>query len=71
MIPLHVAGKLSKPSGEPMTWAGVVKHIEVVYGVTVTDLYDRKTTILSRYKNTAFIDEMRRVLIEESQKLFE
>lgn len=68
MIPLHVSGKLLKPTGEPMTWAGVVKHIELVCGVTVPDLYDRKAKILNRYKNTAFLDKMRQVVVEAAQR---
>jgi hypothetical protein len=67
-IPPWAAGKLSKPSGKPMNYAEAVKFIETVYGITITDLYDRKTKILCRYKNTAFIDEMRRVLLEEAKK---
>jgi len=67
-IPPWAAGRLSKPSGQPMNYAEAVRFIEIVYGITITDLYDRKTKILSRYKATAFIDEMRRVLLEEVKK---
>ena len=67
-IPPFLAGKFQTRSGEPLTWAGIVKLIETIFGISVPDLYDRKTKLLNRYKNTAFIDKMKRVLIEESQK---
>lgn len=67
-IPPWAAGRLSNPSGKPMNYAEAVRFIETVYGITIADLYDRKTRILNRCKITAFIDEMRRVLLEEAKK---
>lgn len=68
-VAVHCAGRFSKPTGEPMTYADTIRFVESVYGITVADLYDRKTKLLSRQKNTSFLDEMRRVFIEEARKL--
>lgn len=68
MIPLQISGKLAKPTGQAMTWADVVKHVEAVYGVAVPGSYDRKTKILNRYKKTPFLDNMRQVFVEEAKK---
>ena len=67
-IPLHAAGKFRKLSGERMTWVDTVQFIEAAFGISVPDLYDRKTKVLTRQKNTTFLDEMRRVFIEEAKK---
>lgn len=67
-IPVWASGKLCKPTGEPMSWVDAVDLIRKVFGITVEDLYDRKTKILSRQKNTCFLDEMRRVFMEEAKK---
>lgn len=69
-IPLQMAGKLFKPSGEPMTFADVIKLIESIFGVIANKPYDMKTKILSRKKNiTPFIDKMRQMLLEVAEKL--
>lgn len=70
IIPPQVAGRLSKPTGEPMAYSDVVKLIETVFGISVTAPYDRKTKLLSRMKNiTPFLDKMRQVFREEAEKM--
>jgi hypothetical protein len=68
MTPLYLTGRLRNPSGKPMTWAGIVRHMKIVCGVSVPGPYDRKSKIIARYDNTAFLDKMRKALIEKSQR---
>jgi hypothetical protein len=66
----QAAGRLLKPSGEPMNYADSIKLIERVFGISVPDLYDRRATALNRTKNTVFQDEMRRVYLDEAKKAY-
>ena len=70
LIPLQMDGKLSKPSGEVMSYTDLVKLIELVCGITIPAPYDRKTKLFSRMKNpTPFIDKMRQIFREGSKKM--
>jgi hypothetical protein len=70
-IPAQVAGKLSKPTGELMTYAEAVEFVETVFGLTITAPYDRRTKLLARKKNgTPFLDKMRLILMAEIEKMY-
>lgn len=64
------AGKLLKPSGEPMEYADVIKMIENTYGIKVPGAYDRKTDILSRQKPTVFLEKLVAFMKTEAKKIF-
>lgn len=69
LIPLQIAGKLLKLSGEPMAYSDTIKLVESIYGITITAPYDRKTRLFSRKKSeTPFLDNMRRVFVEAVEK---
>lgn len=39
LIPLQIAGKLLKLSGEPMAYSDTIKLVESIYGITITAPY--------------------------------
>ena len=64
------AGKLLKPSGEPMDYVEIIKLIEILYGIKVPGAYDRKTEILSRQKPAVFLEKLVAFMKTESKKIF-
>lgn len=72
LIEYHVApqaaGKLLKPSGEPMNYEESIEFLERTYGISIPNPHDRRGRVLDRQKNTGFQDEMRRVYVEEVKK---
>lgn len=50
---VHLAGKLLKPTYEPMTYADVISFIRNVFGLRVDRPYDRKSKLLARSKGGA------------------
>lgn len=72
LIEYHIgpqaAGKLLKPSGEPMNYEESIGFLERIYGISIPNPHDRRGRVLDRQKNTSFQDEMRHVFLEESKK---
>ncbi len=64
----QAAGLLQQPSGRPMTYEESIELLEKTFGIKIPQPHDRRGKALDRQKNTAFTDEMRRVLLEEAKK---
>ena len=72
LIEYHIgpqaAGKLLNPDGRPMNYEESIQFLEKTYGIKVPNAHDRRGRVLDRQKNTSFMDEMRRVFLEEAKK---
>jgi hypothetical protein len=71
-VPIHFAGKLLKPSGEPMAYSDVISLIGNLFGIEIAKPYDRKTNLLSRKKGrTPFLDMLTAVYLAEVEKIYQ
>jgi hypothetical protein len=72
VVPVHFAGKLLKPSGEPMAYSDIISLINNLFGVEISKPYDRKTKLLSRKKGgTPFLDMLITVYLAEIEKMYQ
>ncbi|MDL2319836.1 hypothetical protein LJC45_01745 [Alistipes sp. OttesenSCG-928-B03] len=66
----QAAGKLLNPDGRPMNYEESVEFLEKTFGILIPNAHDRRGRVLDRQKNTSFMDEMRRVFLEEAKKRY-
>ena len=68
-IPVFCAGKIAKPTGEPMAYSDVVALIEEIFGITVSRPYERKTKLFNRKKSeTPFLNKLITIFRLEVEK---
>ena len=68
-MPLQISGIISMPSGAEMTYADLIRFLEAIYGITISNAHDRKSEVVSRAKPTTFIEKMLTALKNSIKKL--
>ncbi len=71
-VSVHCAGKIAKPTGEPMAYSDVVTLIENVFGLQISRPYERKSKLLSRKKDeTPFLHKLISVFRTEVERFYQ
>lgn len=71
LTPVQLAGKLLKPSHEPMAYADIIRFIGDVFGIRVAQPYKRKTDLLNRVKGGApFLEKLIAIYLGKVENVY-